>query len=269
MMLWKWAVVGALALCAAAGPAQAGKALVVDWNRGLVYPVRNGRLVRDPIVTNTGRVLRGRHLGTFYISQKLPMHRSNMYNTRARPIRRGQAGAPMRYWMRLGGTAQGFHLSPAFTSGGSRHRSNGCYRLSASSARWMYRWASVGTPVHVVTSVCRSSRFAYLGGGRCRRRVATETGPGPNTPAQAASAGHRQAALVVAPSSAGHRAPAAMGSARRGGAALAMVRSAVRGGAAPVATITAANDGAVFVVAPDAPARPSAQVAWRRGRALV
>lgn len=187
MAAWKWMAACALALAAVAAPAQAGKAIVVDWNSGLIYPLRNGRLVRSPIITNTGQFMKGKYLGTFSISEKMPLHRSNMYNVHARPIQAGQDGAPMRYWMRIGGTAQGFHLSPLFRADGSRHRSHGCYRLSAAGARWLYGWAPVGTPVYVITSVCHASRFAYLGGSRCRRHVASAGGA--HRPSRQARAG--------------------------------------------------------------------------------
>lgn len=159
--LAKWIGVFALLWLAPARPADAAKEIVVDYDAGLVYPLDNGRLVRGPVITNNGRVFKKKYLGTFPVSEKVVEKRSNMYNRHGNPIRNGEAGARMPYWMRLGRTAQGFHYSSLFSATGSRRRSRGCYRLSKSDAVWLFRWAPVGTPVHVVWSV-RKSRFAWL-----------------------------------------------------------------------------------------------------------
>lgn len=167
MALLRRSLMMLLILLASVVPAAASKAIVVDWDAGLVYPIENGHLVRDPIITNNGRVLKDHYLGTFRISEKKVNKRSNMYNTHGKPIQPGQEGAEMRYWMRLGSSSQGLHHSTAFNSDGPRHRSNGCYRLSLSSAIWLFNWAPLGTRVYVVSSICDSG-FAYLT-RRCRR----------------------------------------------------------------------------------------------------
>lgn len=158
-----WIAVGALAaLVGTAAPAMAAKAIVVDYDAALVYPLEDGRLVRGPMITNNGRVFRSKYLGVFPISEKQRYKRSNMYNIHGDPIRPGEPGALMPYWMRLGRTAQGFHYSAMFSAEGPRHRSRGCYRLSKESAAWLFRWAPIGTPVYVVKRVAQS-RFAWLG----------------------------------------------------------------------------------------------------------
>ncbi|MBI3944673.1 MAG: L,D-transpeptidase [Armatimonadetes bacterium] len=178
MRRWIWSGIGALALALLAAPAHAGKAIVVDWKAALVYPLDDGELVRGPLITNNGKVLKPRHLGTFRISEKLVDKRSNMYNKHGKPIQPGEEGARMPYWMRLGGTAQGFHQSSLFNSEGPRHRSNGCYRLSRETAKWLFSWAPKGTPVYVVSDVC-VSKFAWLGNSRCERAAAPATAKKP------------------------------------------------------------------------------------------
>ncbi|NLC59527.1 MAG: L,D-transpeptidase [Armatimonadetes bacterium] len=169
---WKWIGIGALmAFLATAAPAQAGKVIVVDYDAGLVYPLEDGKLVRGPIITNNGQVFKRKYLGTFHISEKQRHKRSNMYNTQGNPIAPGETGAAMPYWMRLGNTAQGFHYSALFSAEGPRHRSRGCYRLSKESAVWLFGWAPLGTPVHIVKTLA-GSRFAWLNGVKARPMAA-------------------------------------------------------------------------------------------------
>lgn len=163
---YTWVVLGALSVLIAGAPisaakASAAKAIVVDSEAALVYPLEDGRLVRKPIVTNNRKEFAWKDIGTFHISEKTADKRSNLYNTDGDPIRPGDKGAVMRYWMRLGWTALGFHQSGLFTPEGRRRRSNGCYRLSKSSAEWLFNWAPAGTPVHVVRRL-KDSRFAGL-----------------------------------------------------------------------------------------------------------
>lgn len=194
-----WIGLCALIWLAPAAPASAGKQIVVDYDAGLVYPLDDGRLVRGPIITNNGRVFRKKYLGTFLVSEKVVSKRSNMYNRHGNPIRNGEAGARMPYWMRLGRTAQGFHYSSLFSATGARRRSRGCYRLSKSDAVWLFRWAHIGTPVHVVWSV-RKSRFAWLAGAAARK-AALDTPPVAGMPAQgfAVAAGRRPPVKMVDP----------------------------------------------------------------------
>ena len=96
----------------------------------------------------------------------------------------------MRNWMRLGNLAVGLHYSPAFRfyrSPGARHRSHGCYRMGRKSSDYVFKWAPIGTPVHVVR---------YLGGTEWQFLVAqtpAELLPG-NQASRAASAPARRSA---------------------------------------------------------------------------
>lgn len=181
--LAKWIGLCVLLWLAPSVPAAAAKAIVVDYEAGLVYPLQDGRLARGPIITNHGRVFRKKYLGTFPVSEKVVDKRSNMYNRHGDPISNGEAGARMPYWMRLGRTAQGFHYSSLFSETGPRRRSRGCYRLSKSDAVWLFRWAPVGTPVHVVWSV-RDSRFAWLAKA-APRKAALDALPAAGAPGHA------------------------------------------------------------------------------------
>lgn len=169
----------ALAFAAALAPAAAAKQIVVDWQEALIYPLEDGKLVRAPIITNPGKVLLQRHLGVFRVSEKIVDKRSNMYNTDGEPIQPGQEGARMRYWMRFGWTAQGFHQSGMFQESGPRHRSNGCYRLSRASAEWLFHWTPVGTPIFVVNRVKETPRWAFLVKEGQNKTVAGAAKPAP------------------------------------------------------------------------------------------
>jgi len=175
--LARWMGVCILIALGFATPAEARKEIVVDYEAGLVYPLENGRLVRGPIITNHGVVFKKKYLGTFRVSEKAVEKRSNLYNRHGNPIRNGEEGARMQYWMRLGNTAQGFHYSSLFTANGSRRRSRGCYRLSKADAVWLFGWTPMGTPVQVVWSV-RQSRFAYLGKAAPSRKASLTAEPG-------------------------------------------------------------------------------------------
>lgn len=175
MKLMGWALAAALALVAMI-PATAqdeDKEIVIDWDHGVLYALEDGELIHHPIITNTGIRFKERYLGTFRISQKLLAHRSSMYNEHVKPRQPGELGAMMRYWMRLGSSAQGLHFSPAWSPDGDRHRSMGCYRLSRADAEFLFEWAPIGTPIHVVRHVC-DSRWASLAPAQCERPATHE-----------------------------------------------------------------------------------------------
>ena len=175
-ILARWIGVWILLWVGFAAPAEARKEIVVDYEAGLVYPLENGRLVRGPIITNHGVVFKMKYLGTLRGTEKLIEKRSNLYNRHGQPIRNGEEGARMPYWMRLGHTAQGFHYSSLFSATGPRRRSRGCYRLSKADAIWLFNWTPIGTPVHVVWSV-KQSRFAYLQKATSSRRASLPLEP--------------------------------------------------------------------------------------------
>jgi lipoprotein-anchoring transpeptidase ErfK/SrfK len=143
-----------------------GRAVIVDWNAGLVYPLRNGQPVRRPIVANPGADFHKHYLGSFVITEKQVEHRSTLYNESIGELQPGELGADMPYWQRIGRTPVGFHLSHLWEPERGLHASMGCYRLSQKSARWLFHWTDIGTPVHVVKSLCRS-KWAYLAPSRC------------------------------------------------------------------------------------------------------
>jgi len=175
-----WVAAAAMVLLAQVAPSRAPrdhKEIVVDWDEGLVYPLDDGRPAHRTLITNTGAQFKEKYLGTFRTTQKLLEHRSSMYNEDVQPIRPGQLGARMPYWMRIGWTDQGFHCSGSWDPKGSRRRSKGCYRLSLDDARWLFHWTPIGTPVHVLSSVC-GTRYAFLVPKRCRLEAARRASAG-------------------------------------------------------------------------------------------
>jgi lipoprotein-anchoring transpeptidase ErfK/SrfK len=60
----------------------------------------------------------------------------------------------VKYWIPFQGPLFGFHDSPwqRFPYGGPEYRtqgSHGCIHVPLSAIRFLYRWASVGTPVRI------------------------------------------------------------------------------------------------------------------------
>jgi hypothetical protein len=165
-----------LAACIAL-PAFAAKSLVVDLSKSTVYAFDDGRLVRS-LVINPGSRDTPTRPGHYRISQKVRKgYRSNLVNMHNKPLRHGELGAPMDYWMRLGGTGMGFHRSSLWRPSG-HWGSHGCLRMSRAGARWLFDWAPEGTAVTVRTSgtdlasaETGSSRDDSGEGGRSRRRV--------------------------------------------------------------------------------------------------
>lgn len=153
-----------------------GKEIVIAWEASLMYLIQDGKLVGEPLILNGARrqYLRPQHLGEFKISEKMRLKRSNLYDINGDPLpdkkMAPRSGAVMRNWMRLGKLAVGLHYSPAFRfhrSAGARHRSHGCYRMSRKDSNHVFKWAPVGTPIHVMR---------YLGGSEWQFLVA-ETAP--------------------------------------------------------------------------------------------
>lgn len=203
----KWAGAGALALLLLAAPrfgyarSAPDKQIVVDWKTALVYPLQDWDLAHKPIQSNNREEFADKDIGSFPISEKVVDKRSNLYNVHGKPLQPGEDAALMRYWMRLGYSAQGFHQSPLFERWGPPHRSHGCYRLSRRNAIWLFDWAPVGTEVYVVPDI-HHSRFAYLLDQAAPKRVVAKK-PRPAvriTPARTETA---QASVTITPAPAG------------------------------------------------------------------
>lgn len=84
-------------------------------------------------------------LGTFKILQKHPRAWSH------------SAKLWMPYWMHFSGRGHGFHELPEWPNGrkeGESHlgkkASHGCVRMGVGSAKEVYEWTSIGTPVTIV-----------------------------------------------------------------------------------------------------------------------
>jgi hypothetical protein len=130
--------------------AHAKKSLTVDLSKSTVYAFDGGRMVKA-LVINPGDSDNPTRPGKYKISQKVRSgYRSNLVNTHNRPLKKGELGAPMDYWMRLGGTGMGFHRSSLWRPNG-RWGSHGCLRMSRAGARWLFGWAPMGTPVTVLS----------------------------------------------------------------------------------------------------------------------
>lgn len=138
-----------LGLCLAAN-AQAAKSLLVDLSKSTVYAIEDGKVVRA-LVINPGAEDSPTRPGRYRISQKVRNgYRSNLVDIHNKPLRKGGLGAPMDYWMRLGGTGMGFHRSSLWRPNG-RWGSHGCLRMSRAGARWLHDWTPMGTQVTVVS----------------------------------------------------------------------------------------------------------------------
>jgi lipoprotein-anchoring transpeptidase ErfK/SrfK len=138
-----------LCLCLS-GPAFAAKSLLVDLSKSTVYAMQDGKVVRA-LVINPGGSDTPTRPGKYRITQKVRSgYRSNLVDVHNKPLKKGALGAPMDFWMRLGGTGMGFHRSSLWRPNG-RWGSHGCMRMSRSGARWLHDWTPMGTPVTVVS----------------------------------------------------------------------------------------------------------------------
>lgn len=152
-------------------PPAVGKEIVVAWEASLLYLLKDGKLAHKPLVINGAQrqYFRDAFVGNFKISEKMREKRSNLYDIHGDPLpdktQAAENGAVMRNWMRIGPLAVGLHYSPAFRfqySPSRRHRSHGCYRMSRRDSNMVFKWASVGTPVHVVRSLAGSKYEALV-----------------------------------------------------------------------------------------------------------
>jgi lipoprotein-anchoring transpeptidase ErfK/SrfK len=121
---------------AAADPANAGvKSIVVRVGQQMLYALQGNTVVFSARVN-----VRGARGGTFRVQNKIPV--ANSY------VR----GWKLPYWMGIyyvGRIQNGIH-GPATTRNGTATTSLGCVVLRRSAdAAWLFRWASVGTPVTI------------------------------------------------------------------------------------------------------------------------
>ncbi|MCS6849348.1 MAG: L,D-transpeptidase [Anaerolineae bacterium] len=94
----------------------------------------------NTIVFTTRANIRGAKRGNFRIQNKIPMARSSAL------------GWKLPYWMGIyyvGRIQNGFHGYSIRSNGALAANSLGCIVMPTSAAAWLYRWASVGTPVTI------------------------------------------------------------------------------------------------------------------------
>ena len=94
----------------------------------------------DTVVFTTRANVRGAKRGTFRIQNKIAMAKSSAL------------GWKLPYWMGIyyvGRIQNGFHGYSIRANGGLAANSLGCIVMPTSVAAWLYRWASVGTPVTI------------------------------------------------------------------------------------------------------------------------
>ena len=113
------------------------KEIVVDLHRQIAYALEDGNIKFQGKISS-GKRGRATPEGDYHILQKKRHHRSNMWP-------KPNGGAKMPYMLRLTNSGIAMHL------GNVRRRaaSHGCIRMSSSLAKKMYKWARVGTVVHV------------------------------------------------------------------------------------------------------------------------
>lgn len=113
------------------------KEIVVDLHKQVAYALEDGNIKFQ------GKISSGKrgHItpeGEYRILQKKRHHRSNLWP-------KPNGGAKMPYMLRLTNTGIAMHMGNV----SRRAASHGCIRMSKSLARKMYKWARVGTVVHV------------------------------------------------------------------------------------------------------------------------
>lgn len=119
-----------------------GKYIDVDIARQMMVLFENGTAV-DNYLVSSGKRGMDRPKGEFSVENKAPRPWSKAY------------GLYMPYWMAFTADGKyGIHELPEWPSGykeGANHLghpvSHGCIRLGVSSARRVYEWADIGTPI--------------------------------------------------------------------------------------------------------------------------
>jgi len=113
------------------------KEIVVDLHKQVAYALEDGNIKFQGKISS-GRRGRATPEGDYRILQKKRHHRSNLWP-------KPNGGAKMPYLLRLTNTGIAMHMGNV----SRRAASHGCIRMSPSLARKMYKWARVGTVVHV------------------------------------------------------------------------------------------------------------------------
>ena len=113
------------------------KEIVVDLHKQVAYALEDGNIKFQGKISS-GKRGRATPEGDYHILQKKRHHRSNLWP-------KPNGGAKMPYLLRLTNTGIAMHMGNV----SRRAASHGCIRMSPSLARKMYKWARVGTVVHV------------------------------------------------------------------------------------------------------------------------
>jgi len=118
-------------------PLMATKEIVVDLYQQKAYALQDGDIIFEGRISS-GMAGRDTPERDYTILQKKRMHRSNLWP-------KPNGGAKMPYMLRLTNSGIAMHLGNV----SRRAASHGCIRMSSSLAKKMYKWARVGTIVHV------------------------------------------------------------------------------------------------------------------------
>ena len=111
--------------------------IVVNLHTQIAYALEDGTIKFQGKISS-GKRGRPTPEGDYRILQKKRHHRSNMWP-------KPNGGAKMPYMLRLTNSGIAMHLGNVH----KRAASHGCIRMSPRLAKKMFRWAKVGTIVHV------------------------------------------------------------------------------------------------------------------------
>jgi lipoprotein-anchoring transpeptidase ErfK/SrfK len=112
-----------------------GKAIVINLQAQRIYAKSNDRIIYNFHISS-GRPGKSTPRGSYSVLGKKKMHISSIY-----PRPRGGAGMPWSLHYNGNYFIHGYHHVPL------RPASNGCIRLAVPSAKKLFFWAPVGTPV--------------------------------------------------------------------------------------------------------------------------
>lgn len=140
-------------------PKRAGKRIVVDLAQQHATAFEGEKPVKTMKISS-GKQTHPTTKGSFKITQRDKDHCSSKYGhcvagdgtkrtSGKGGYKKGETyqGAPMKYFQRFDGTAEGFHVGDIHHP----YASHGCVRLSESNAKWLWDWAKEGRPVNVVS----------------------------------------------------------------------------------------------------------------------
>jgi len=125
----------------------AGKQITINLSKQQLTASENGKVVLRTAIS-TGRYGKRTPVGSFSVLRKDRKHKSSLYPKRANGK---SGGANMPYTLKVtnGGVAIHEGYTPKTKSGKTYPDSHGCIRVPRGTAKKLFEWAKIGTPITI------------------------------------------------------------------------------------------------------------------------